>query len=137
MKKLIVRALIGLVSLCLISFVSGLAVLFYFSIDLPKISSLKDYRPPLPSRILSRDGVVLAEIGVEHRELVNYTDIPKLIVNSFLAAEDANFFTHQGVDFLGLTRAMLKNIKAGRIVQGGSTITQQVAKSLLLSHKRS
>jgi penicillin-binding protein 1A len=109
----------------------------YVSFDLPEISSLEDYSPPIPSQILSKDGEVLMEVGIENRELIPIDQIPKRLVDSFLAAEDDNFYNHNGVDYLGVMRAMLANIKAGRVVQGGSTITQQVAKQLLLSRERS
>ena len=113
------------------------AVLLYFSLTLPKLTSLDDYRPPIPSKILAKDGTVLAEIGIEKREVVAIEDIPKIIIDAFLSAEDDAFFQHDGVDYFGIARAMLANLKAGRIVQGGSTITQQVAKSFLLSNRRS
>lgn len=113
------------------------AVIGYFSLDLPKISSLADYRPAIPSQILAKDGTVLAELGLEKREVVPFEKIPKKIVDAFLAAEDDAFYEHRGVDYLGVLRALIKNIKAGKVVQGGSTITQQVAKSLLLSRERS
>lgn len=115
-------------------FVLGLIV--YISFDLPQINSLSDYRPPVPSRILSKDGEVLLEISKEKREVIPFENIPKRVVDSFLAAEDDNFYNHSGVDYVGIMRAMVINIKAGRIVQGASTITQQVAKSLLLSSER-
>lgn len=105
--------------------------------SLPKISTLADYKPPINSRILSKDGVVLAELGTENREIVEMKDVPERIIDAFLSAEDSGFYDHQGVDYLGVLRAFMANVKAGRVVQGGSTITQQVAKSLLLSRERS
>ena len=114
--------------------VSGLV--FYISLDLPQINSLKDYHPPMNSQILSRDGEVLLEIGRETRDVVEYEEIPQHVINAFLAAEDDNFFNHEGIDYLGILRAFIVNLKAGRLVQGGSTITQQVAKSFLLSRER-
>lgn len=113
------------------------AIVIHFSFDLPQISSLADYHPPMPSIILARDGTVLSELGKEKREVVKLSEIPKIVIDSFLAAEDDKFFEHKGVDYWGMTRAMLANLRAGRVVQGGSTITQQVAKSLLLSSERS
>lgn len=113
------------------------SVLVYFSFTLPKISSLADYNPAVKSKILSKDGVVLYDIGKENREVVEFSQIPPRIVDAFLSAEDSNFYNHDGVDYFGVLRAALANLKAGRVVQGGSTITQQVAKSLLLSSERS
>lgn len=112
-------------------------VIVYFSFGLPKISSLADYNPPIPSQIIAKDGTILAEIGKEKREVVEFKDIPKRVVGAFLSAEDDNFYEHKGVDYLGVVRAFLANLRAGKVVQGGSTITQQVAKSLLLSQERS
>ncbi len=109
----------------------------YFSFSLPKIKSLEDYKPPIPSRILARDGTVLGVFGLERRDIVKFDQIPTRIVETFLAAEDDNFFSHKGVDYFGVLRALVANLKAGRVVQGGSTITQQVAKSLLSSKERS
>lgn len=105
--------------------------------DLPNVEKLKEYSPPLSSRIYSSDNEVLLEIGKEKRELAQLEEIPKVVVNAFLSAEDDNFYDHHGVDIAGVLRAAWANLKAGRVVQGGSTITQQVAKSLLLSSERS
>ncbi|MCK5073872.1 MAG: PBP1A family penicillin-binding protein [Bacteriovoracaceae bacterium] len=114
---------------------TGLVV--YFSFDLPRIDTLADYNPPVPSQILARDGTILAQIGIENREIVDFDEIPQIIVDAFLSAEDDSFYQHEGVDYVGIFRAMLVNLKSGRVVQGGSTITQQVAKSLLLTRERS
>jgi penicillin-binding protein 1A len=137
MKRLLANIALAMIGLAILGGVIGTATLIYFSFDLPKIATLADYRPAIPSTILSKDGHVLAEIGVEKREIANMDEIPKLILEAFLAAEDDKFFEHTGVDYFGVMRAMLANIRAGRVVQGGSTITQQVAKSLLLSRERS
>lgn len=104
--------------------------------DLPQINSLKDYSPPMNSQIISRDGEVLLDVGVETRDVVPFEKIPKKVVDAFLAAEDDNFYNHQGIDYYGILRAFIVNLKTGRLVQGGSTITQQVAKSFLLSKER-
>lgn len=109
---------------------------FYISIDLPQINSLKDYNPPMNSKILSKDGEVLLDIGSETREVVAFDKIPKKVVGAFLAAEDDNFYNHEGIDYYGIMRAFIVNLKEGRLVQGGSTITQQVAKSFLLTKER-
>ncbi len=136
-KTAILRFFIATISLCILGVSVILIVLAYFSYSLPRIATLSDYRPPVPSKILCNDGTVLAKIGRERREIVSIKDTPKIIIDAFLSAEDNSFFEHQGIDYLGITRAMMANLKAGKIVQGGSTITQQVAKSLLLSNKRS
>lgn len=136
MKKFLVRSLAFLVSLGLIGFLFVVGVIFYFSMSLPQISTLADYQPPIPSRILSKDGEVLLEVGRERRDVVEFEDIPQRVVDAFIAAEDDRFFEHDGVDFTGIFRAFIANLKAGRAVQGGSTITQQVAISFLLTRDK-
>lgn len=134
------KRLIKTLAVLAVLFVLGVATLvgifFYISMDLPQINSLKDYNPPMNSKILSRDGEVLLDIGIETRDVVPFDKIPKKVVDAFLAAEDDNFFHHQGIDYLGIVRAFMINMKEGRLVQGGSTITQQVAKSFLLTKER-
>ncbi len=135
MKRLI-KTLAVLAILGLLSVFALLGMFFYVSHDLPQINSLKDYNPPMNSRILSRDNEVLLEVGTETRDVVAFEKIPKKVVDAFLAAEDDNFFNHQGIDYYGIIRAFIVNMKEGRLVQGGSTITQQVAKSFLLTKER-
>ncbi|MDW7708929.1 MAG: PBP1A family penicillin-binding protein [Deferrisomatales bacterium] len=104
---------------------------------LPPVASLRHYRPPVVTTVWSRDGVLMAEFAEERRKVVEVADLPDHVVLAFLAAEDSKFFRHEGLDWRGILRAALANVREGRIVQGGSTITQQVAKSLLLSPERS
>ncbi len=114
----------------------GFVFLGYLKISLPKVEGLSEFNPPISSRIYSKDEVVLLETGIEDRQLVPFNEIPSRIVEAFIAAEDSNFYNHSGVDYLGIARAMIANIQAGRFVQGGSTITQQVAKQLYLTRER-
>lgn len=137
MKALIFKIVLTLLGLGFIAGVSGAVVFTYFNLDLPKIDKLQDYKPNLASQIYSKDGVLLAELGLEKREIVDMKDVPARVIDAFLSAEDDKFFEHKGVDYFGLARAMFANFRAGRVVQGGSTITQQVAKSLLLTSERS
>lgn len=119
--------------------VAGLAVaVFYVELDrsLPSIQSLKDYHPPLVSSVYAADGSLIGEFYAERRYLVPLEEVPPHVVKAFLASEDVRFYEHGGVDLPGILRATLKNLEAGEIVQGGSTITQQVVKSLLLSPER-
>jgi len=118
------------------------SIFWFFSLSLPSISSLSDYRPALGSRIVlvdpdQKEVVVLAEFLKEKRYLAATDEIPKLLVSAFISAEDDQFFKHQGVNLTSIIRAAIANMRAGHVVQGGSTITQQVAKSLLLSPERS
>ena len=127
----------GLITIGVFGLITLIILIIYFSFGLPKIESLADYKPFIPSKILAKDGTVLAKLGQENREIVYFEEIPQTIINAFLAAEDNNFFEHHGIDYKGIMRAMYANLKAGRVVQGGSTITQQVAKSLLKDRRRS
>ncbi|MDQ6986654.1 MAG: PBP1A family penicillin-binding protein [Mariprofundaceae bacterium] len=112
-------------------------VYVYFARDLPKLNSLADYQPPLVSRVYSNQGELLAEYADQHRILTPLADIPQQLRNAFLAAEDAHFYQHPGINPARILSAALANLRAGHTVQGGSTITQQVAKNFLLSFERS
>ena len=103
--------------------------------NLPDISGLTDYRPKLPLRVLSSDGVVLAEFGEERRNYQPIKDIPKVMQAAILAIEDARFYQHGGVDYLGVIRAGLANVGEARS-QGASTITMQVARNFYLSTEK-
>jgi penicillin-binding protein 1A len=119
--------------------VGGLSLFaFFVQLDrsLPSSQSLKNYHPPLVSSIYAADGSLRGEFYTERRYIVPLVDLPPHLIKAFLAAEDVRFYEHGGVDFLGVVRAFFKNIQAGEIVQGGSTITQQVVKSLLLTPER-
>jgi len=110
---------------------------YYISEDLPKITRLTDYNPPLISTVYSDDGRVIGEFYRERRILLPLERIPKMLTEAFIAAEDARFYSHQGIDLISIFRAFIKNVEAGAIVQGGSTITQQVTKSFFLTPERS
>ena len=118
------------------SFLAGIFYVFLL-FQLPNIKSLNDYNPPLATRILSTDGTVIGYLFKEKRILVSLSELPPHLIQAFVSSEDARFFKHRGVDFLSILRALWKNIWAGEIVQGGSTITQQVTKSFLLSPEKS
>jgi penicillin-binding protein 1A len=104
---------------------------------LPSIAALKDYRPSITTRVYADNNELIDEFFLEDRKIVKYEDIPKIVIQAFVAAEDSRFFQHEGFDMQSVVRAFFKNIKAGHIVQGGSTITQQVAKLLYLSPEKS
>lgn len=113
-------------------------VLLWSVLNLPKLDNMQDYRPALGTTVLAKDGRVLGEFFDSERRYVKPIDeIPEWVSNAFVAAEDGNFYEHPGIDIGGILRAFWANLKAGRVVQGGSTITQQVAKSLLLTSERS
>ncbi|MGH7897422.1 MAG: transglycosylase domain-containing protein, partial [Candidatus Binatia bacterium] len=104
---------------------------------LPPVDQLAGYRPAVASQIYAANGELLSEFFLEKRYLVALDKIPRVVRQAFVAAEDANFYHHSGVDFGSITRAFLMNMLAGEVVQGGSTITQQVVKSLLLTPEKS
>jgi len=119
---------------------AGLAVgLVYWEItsSLPPVDKLAQYRPPVATQVLADDGTVVGEFYFEKRYLVPIDRIPLMVRNAFMAAEDDSFYRHGGVDPISILRALVNNVVAGGKVQGGSTITQQVVKSLLLTPKKS
>ena len=136
MKRLLTYLFFAVLATPLLVVAVLLGAYFYVSATLPQIDSLADYRPPLITTIYADDGTVIAEYSRERRFLVPYEKMPKTLVQAFVAAEDAGFFKHQGIDFVSIMRAAINNIKAGGISQGGSTITQQVAKTMLLTPER-
>ncbi len=117
--------------LCAASAVTVAGLYYYFAKDLPTLDELTKYRPNIVTQVFSQDGVLIGEYAIEKRYVLPLSKIPKRLVQAFIAAEDARFFDHPGLDFFSIFRAFIKNVREGDVVQGGSTITQQVAKSLL------
>lgn len=109
---------------------------FYFAYDLPNIRSIQDYKPPVVSEVYGINGEKLGEFWIENRYLVPIDQIPARIKNAFIASEDARFFEHHGIDIFGIFRAIWEDIKTGHMAQGGSTITQQITRSILLSREK-
>ncbi|HEY6001119.1 MAG TPA: PBP1A family penicillin-binding protein, partial [bacterium] len=107
-----------------------------YAAELPPVESLRDYNPSLVTRVLGADGSVIGEFFVERRVIIPLASIPKQLQDAFIAAEDASFFAHHGLDLKAVARAMVRNVLAGGVVQGGSTITQQVARNMFLSSER-
>ncbi|MDP1737773.1 MAG: penicillin-binding protein 1A [Caulobacter sp.] len=131
-------AVVGISVLSVIA-VAGFALAIYAAWlfhDMPDAGDLTDYRPPTATRVYAWDGTLIGEFSRERRIFIPYDQLPPRLVQAFLAAEDRNFFQHSGVDMQGLSRAMAKNVLnalQGRRLEGGSTITQQVAKNVLLT----
>jgi penicillin-binding protein 1A len=121
----------------LLGAMAGIGVYFYLSNNLPQISSLTEYHPPIITTVYSDDGRKIAEFFEERRIIQPLDQIPQELINAFIAAEDSRFYKHKGIDFYSIIRAFFKNLEAGTIVQGGSTITQQVTKSFLLTPEKS
>jgi penicillin-binding protein 1A len=115
-------------------FVVGVALAVAYP-QLPEIASLTDYRPKLPMRIFSSDGLLLGEFGEERRNFTPIAQIPQVMKDAVLAAEDARFYQHGGVDYKGVARAALENLRDARS-QGASTITMQVARNFYLSTEK-
>ena len=117
---------------------TGLYIFYTFGQNLPEYRQLENYEPPVMTRIHAGDGRLLAEYAIEKRVFVPITAMPQVVIKSFLAAEDKNFYEHKGIDFLGIVRAVfinIKNIGKNRRKVGASTITQQVAKNKLLTNE--
>jgi len=133
----ILLALVGLLVLA-VAGVMGTAIALYLALvsDLPDLHGLDDYRPPLASTVYDKDGHAIGEFYEERRRMVRLEDIPEHVILAFVAGEDDNFFEHSGIDWRSILRAALADIQAREIVQGGSTITQQTVKSLLLTPER-
>ena len=120
-----------------IPFISAGFLFLYYSNHLPDFEPLKERNPNAYSIVYSEEDEVIGKFMMDNRIPIPYERIPKPLVQAFVAAEDADFFEHGGIDYKAIARAMFRNMMAGRIVQGGSTITQQVAKSFFLTPRRS
>ncbi|MGE6757302.1 penicillin-binding protein 1A [Corallococcus interemptor] len=132
-KRLLVLGVVGLVlviGVCVGTYV-------YFSRDLPSVESLRNYQPPQVTKVTCADGSLCAEYALERRTLIRIEDLPPHVRNAFLAAEDADFYKHEGLDPFGILRAGVKNLIPGSRKSGASTLTQQVVKNMLLTPERS
>ena len=133
---LISRICVGLVAaIALIAFANVCAYV-YLKPALPDVDSLRDVQLQVPLRVYTRDGKLIAAIGEQRRIPVSYDQLPKRLIQAFLATEDDRFFRHHGVDWQGILRAAVANLKAGGIRQGASTITMQVARDMFLTPRR-
>jgi penicillin-binding protein 1A len=132
LKRLVLAGAASGASLVLV----GVGAYLVFSRDLPSVAELKTWRPPQVTKVTCRDGSVCAEFFVQRRTWVDVTKAPKHVRDAFLAAEDADFYQHQGLDYVGIARSALKNLKPGGMKSGASTISQQACRLLLLSQER-
>ena len=134
-------AIAAIVVLCVVA-VGGVSLAAYAALlfhDLPDAAELAEYRPPTATRVYAWDGTLIAQLGQERRIFTPYDQIPPLVIRAFLAAEDHKFFEHGGIDVEGLGRAMSRDVFRAankQRLQGGSTITQQVAKNILLTNEQ-
>jgi penicillin-binding protein 1A len=137
-KKRFKKAILfSAVFLVLFPIFTGAGAYFLFTYNLPTVQSLKNYSPSVVTLVYSQDNKVIGEYFTERRYTVPLDQIPPLLIQAFVAAEDAHFFEHRGIDYISIVRAAFKNIEHMEIVQGGSTITQQIIKSMLLSPQKS
>ena len=138
MTRLLKKILLIFSSFLLLISIVILGVLWTFSNNIPDYKFLKNYKPPVSSKMYSGKGDLVADFSKEKRIFVPYNAIPENVINAFLSAEDKNFFSHPGVDAKGVLRAILNNIQnviTSKRLEGASTITQQVAKNFLLTNE--
>ena len=138
MHRILKNIFILTLSVGLFSAISIIAVLWAFSNNLPDYKFLKNYKPPVSSKVYSGEGQLVNDFSTEKRIFIPFSAIPKKVINSFLSAEDKNFFSHPGIDARGVLRAVIKNISnmlTSKRLEGASTITQQVAKNFLLTNE--
>ena len=138
MNRYFKNIFLAIVSFLLLISVLILGILWNFSNNIPDYKFLKNYKPPVSSKVYSGEGNLVADFSKEKRIFIPYSSIPKNVINAFLSAEDKNFFSHPGVDAKGVMRAVVnntKNIMTSKRLEGASTITQQVAKNFLLTNE--
>jgi penicillin-binding protein 1A len=126
---------LGVVAGAFAGLVGGGLAYIHYSRDLPELLTIEDYKPPTVSSFYAHDGRLLGEFTTERRIVVPLDKMPRHLIEAFLASEDQRFFEHDGVDLRGIARAALTNFKAGRVVEGASTITQQLCKTLVGNEK--
>src|ERR1700681_3630051 len=119
-----------------VAFLALAAYISFLMVTLPKVDRLADYKPPIVSQVIGDDGSLVGEFYLERRTVVPVAKIPQKLIQAFVAAEDSNFYQHRGIDYLGVLRAAFKNLISMRKKEGASTITQQVAKSMLLTPEK-
>ncbi len=122
-----------------LSLLAALLITFAALVTIPTLPSLEvltDYRPKIPLRIYSEEGLLIGEFGEEHRDLANIDEVPERLKNAIIAAEDERFYQHGGVDYLGILRAAYSNFTSGVVRQGASTITMQVARNFFLTKEK-
>lgn len=118
--------------------IGGSAGFVIFSMwDLPEIQTLEEYKPSITSRVYSDNNKLLADFFMENRTPVSLSNVPETLIKALIATEDTRFYSHHGIDPRGVARALYRNLRAGKVLEGGSTLTQQLAKVLFLTPERS
>jgi len=134
----LVKFIFGIVAAVIIfSTAAFMGVYFFFARNLPDIRTIEDYKPPVISEVFADDKSKIGEFWTQCRIFLPYEKIPKRVVQAFLDSEDERYWEHKGVDMRSIARAFMANLRAGTTKQGGSTITQQITRALLLSRERS
>ena len=133
------RTVFFTLSLALAAIIIGSATgyLLYTLWDIPEVRMLEEFRPSITTRVYSSSNQLLAEFFLENRIPVSFDQVPDLLVKALIATEDARFYSHRGLDYRGIARAFYRNVRARRVLEGGSTLTQQLAKVLFLTPERS
>ncbi|MGH8135460.1 MAG: transglycosylase domain-containing protein, partial [Steroidobacteraceae bacterium] len=131
--RIVATVIVSLAGLILMAFLS---TFYYLKPTLPDVAQLRDVRLQIPLRVYSRDGRLLGQIGEQRRVPVTWEEIPKVVMQAVLAAEDDRFFQHPGVDWQGVVRAVLVAAFTGEATQGGSTLTQQLVRTTLITNER-
>jgi penicillin-binding protein 1A len=127
-----------IIILLFLAIVLGVVGGTFYSVSklLPAGMDIASYKPTEATKIISYDGVILAQVYEENRETVSIADIPKDLQNATVAVEDSRFYNHLGIDFIGICRALVTNLKSGHMAQGGSTLTQQLARNIYLTREK-
>ena len=115
----------------------GTGLAWFLSLEIPDIRSVNDYRPLVATMVLDKRGRTIDDIYEQYRIVIDYREMPELLPQAFVAAEDSRYWEHGGLDLWSIVRAAINNMRSGRRSQGGSTITQHVTRSLMLSREKS
>ncbi len=135
-KGFLSSLLLFVITLLVIALLGTSGYVFYLLAKLPRVDRLTDYKPPIVSQVFGDDGSLVGEFYLERRIVVPVNKMPRKLIQAFVAAEDANFYSHKGIDYFGIVRAAVKNVLSMRKKEGASTITQQVTKSMLLTPEK-
>ncbi len=135
-KRFLTSALLFMVTVAIVTALGVAGYVFYLLARLPRVDRLADYKPPIVSQVFGDDGSLVGEFYLERRIVVPVNKMPRKLIQAFVAAEDANFYSHKGIDYFGIMRAAVKNLLSMRKKEGASTITQQVTKSMLLTPEK-
>src|SRR5450631_4239972 len=135
-KGLFSSIMLFAVTVAIVTLMGVAGYLFYLLARLPRVDRLTDYKPPIVSQVFGDDGSLVGEFYLERRIVVPVNRMPRKLIQAFVAAEDASFYQHKGIDYFGILRAAVKNVISMRKKEGASTITQQVTKSMLLTSEK-